>query len=348
MSQHTPSDTQLARYLADELSAEERVHVEAWLDADPAHRAELTRLRTLSTTRRPSAAWNVDRAWSQVDAKLEEPGRVLPFATVEREARDESPAQSRPRVSRSSAWVSIGWRVAASVLLVVGAGYFWRERTAAVPGGPSDTRVATALGESRDLVLGDSTLVTLGPSSTLLVRADYGRTERSVELTGEAWFRVRHDDARPFSVRAAGTITLDIGTEFSVRALDGDSLVRVHVFEGAASLRRATASPSRAALLRTHEVGVLVANRDDVRTSIDSTGASWRTGSLTFEQAPLDDVIAELRRWYRGPFERANTPGGTRRVSATLPTSDLPEALEILRLALGITIEQAGDTVRIR
>lgn len=349
MSRFTPTDSLLARYLTDELSVGERTLIDTWLLADPAHREELARVRALTELRGPTTPWNLDRAWSQVDAQLEQPGKVLPFAPTR--GGDKQGTGSRPAESpeRPRAWRAMALRAAAGLVLVAGAGYLWRERSVPSINDAEGTRFSTAVGESRDLLLDDSTMVTLGPASTLRVAAGYGRNERTVDLSGEAWFRVRHDDARPFSVRAAGTITLDIGTEFTVRALEGDSIVRVNVFEGAATLRRAAASPSRAVLLRAHEVGILAANRDDVRTSTDSsTAPSWRNGALTFEQATLDDVIAELRRWYRGPFTFANAAAGTRRVSATLPTSDLPEALEILRLALGITIEQAGDTVHIR
>ncbi len=357
MSEFTPTDSQLARYLTDELSAGERVQIDTWLLADPAHREELARLQALTDRRGGKRTWNLDRAWSQVDAQLAAPGKELRFAPrggVDEFARDggqdTSPhGASRQRPQRPRAWWGNGLRAAAALVLVAGAGYLWRARSIPATQESDGARFATAVGEARDLMLDDSTMVTLGPASTLRVAADYGRAERAVDLIGEAWFRVRHDDARPFSVRAAGTITLDIGTEFTVRALEGDSVVRVTVLEGAATLRRASASPSRAALLRAHEVGELVATRDEVRTTTDSSAtASWRTGTLTFEQATLDAIVADLRRWYRGPFEVVTAAAGSRRVSATLPTSDLPEALEILRLALGITIEQAGDTVRIR
>lgn len=343
MSHHTPSDALLARFLADELSAAERASVEQWMDADPANRSEVARLREASAPRSTVGTWDLDGAWLQIDAALKDDASVVPL---------KAPARpSAVATVRRSAWRAHAWGVAAALVLVVGAGYVWRERLTGSSGDTSSiaAHYATGIGVRQDIVLDDSTQVALGPSSSLVVVEGYARGERTVELVGEAWFRVRHDSARPFTVRAAGTVTLDLGTEFSVRAIAGDSMVRVTVFEGAASLRRADAPPERAVMLRVHDVGMLVANERDVRTTSDSsTSLPWRRGVLSFEQASLEDVVLELRRWYAGPMEMPPPTLRARRVSATLPTNDLHEALEVLRLALGMEVEQRGDTVRFR
>lgn len=333
MTNPTPSDEQLARYLSDEMSAEERARVDAWSAADTAHHAELERLRVnwqRSGSASDSAArWNVDRAWSRVDAQLESGATVIPLKT--------RPAWHQQAI----------WRAAAALLLVAGAGSLWRDWFVVTES--AEQRFVTSVGTPRDIVLADSTHVTLGPSSTLRVLAAYGARERVVELVGEASFQVRHDAARPFSVRAAGTITQDIGTEFVVRAVEGDTMVRVTVYEGIASFRRDDAAVESAVTLRAHDVGVLTAGSATVRTQRDSSRqVAWRDGQLTFEAATLAEVASELRRWYPVVITMPDTLVATRHVSATLPTRDLAEALEILRLALRIDIVQRGDTVHVR
>lgn len=328
MSDFPPSDDQLARFLAGELPAGERTRVERWLEENPSHAVELDRvralLRTMSPTSTTSARWNADAAWSRVESRL-------PPATSTARAWYQHPAL----------------RAAAAIVMMAGIGYLWRVQanTATV----REARYATGVGRLRTITLPDSTVVALGPASSLRMLSGYGRRDRVVELSGEAWFRVRHDATRPFTVRTARSITQDIGTEFTVRALPDDSTVRVIVHEGAATLRQADASADRAVLLRAHDVGLVIGTRDAQRTAPDSTRTpGWRSGALAFEAATLQDVVTELRRWYPVIIAPLDTALRERRVSATLPTNNLPESLTILRLALSLPFEQRGDTIVVR
>jgi transmembrane sensor len=330
MNRPIPTDEELARYLADELSAPDRARIDAWANETESHRAELDRLRAAWQSPTSSNRWNVDRAWSQVDARLDTGARVIPL-------------------ERAKAWHQhAAWRVAAAIVLVVGASYWWRLQSPSASSA-SDQLFVTAIGEVKDVQLADSTRVTLGPSSRLTVPGAYGHGQRDVSLVGEAVFIVRHDSARVFSVRAAHTITRDIGTVFTIRAIDRDTVVRVSVQEGSASLRSVDAPIDGAAVLRAHDVGVLTVGNPTVRTERESgSGATWRTGQLVFDAASLSDVVRELQRWYVVTVMPLDSAMASRRVSATLPARDLREALDILRLAMRIDIAQRGDTLTFR
>ncbi len=338
MNDSPPSDGQLARYLAGELPAEDCARVDGWLATNPSHRAELERVRGALPAGATGARWNTDAAWARVDGQLSSETPVVPL---------------RPREAGTNRPVPRAWylqpvlRAAAAIILMAGIGYLWRVRANSAV--VAEARYATGVGRSRSIVLPDSTVVALGPSSTLRVLAGYGSRERIVQLTGEAWFRVQHDATRPFSVRTFNTVTQDIGTEFTVRALAGDSTVRVIVYEGAATLRHVDTSAERAVLLRAHEVGVVAGSGEAQRVAVDSSATPlWREGQLAFDQATLQDVMTELGRWYPVVVMPLDSTLRLRRVSATLPARDLAESLTILRLALGLAIEQRGDTLVIR
>ncbi|MCC6245827.1 MAG: FecR domain-containing protein [Gemmatimonadaceae bacterium] len=342
MSDFPPSDGQLARYLAGELPAAERARIDMWVNASPANRATIDQLRGALPSASTGSRWDVDAAWSRASGVINDGSAAAPA----RMPRVDVP---EPRSSSRSArtWYAHPvWRAAAALVMMAGIGYLWRvrENTSRVV----ETRYSTAVGRARTIVLPDSTVVALGPSSTLRMPAQYGGTTREVELTGEAWFRVTHDATRPFTVRAGNAVTQDIGTEFTVRALPDDSTVRVTVYEGAASVRHRDATVERALLLRAHEVAKVTSSGDVQRLVADSSSTvPWRNGQLTFDQATLVEVAAELRRWYPITVAPLDSALRGRRVSATLPTRDLGESLTILRLALGLTIVQRGDTVDI-
>ena len=89
----------------------------------------------------------------------------------------------------------------------------------------------TARGE-RAVVTLDGATVVLGPESVLRIAGGYGVHDRTVSLTGHAYFDVTRDTAHPFRVWAHGILTEDIGTRFDLRAYPHDSALRLIVAEG--------------------------------------------------------------------------------------------------------------------
>jgi transmembrane sensor len=321
----SPADELLARYLAGEATADERRAVEAWGASAPAHRAELDRLRAAWTPApRPVGSWDVDQAWARVARRLDDPAAA-------------------PLVPRRRALA-----MAAAVVLALGAALVWRTVREAAP---AARVVATAAGELRSFDLPDGTRITLAPGSRLQVAGDYGRGLRRVDLEGEAWFEVTHDAARPFQVHAAGTVTEDLGTEFAVRALPDGSPVRVAVVSGSASLRRADRPAAEAVTLLPRDVALLP---PDATVATVERGVAvaplvaWRDGRLEFDGQTLDTVARDLSRWYGLEFRLADPALAARRLTATVHLDRLEDALDVLRLSLGVRLERRGDTVLVR
>ncbi|HKS04965.1 MAG TPA: FecR domain-containing protein [Gemmatimonadaceae bacterium] len=329
MTLHTPSDEQLARYFAGEATADDRATVEAWARANDAQRAELDRLRRAWEHRTQRRAWNVDRAWSSVAARMDD--KVIPL-------RPRAPSRARFLLP-----------LAASLVLFAGITFAWRPWA----GSPlASTQVhATAAGVRLDLELPDGSSVTLGPASELRVLAGFGGSERRVQLSGEAWFEVKHDDSRPFEVLAGTTITRDIGTSFSVRAFPGDSVVRVVLIEGSASLRHSDLQPAEGVTLTANDVGIMRATARVATVQRNADAArlvAWRTGSLDFDNTAMRDIATELARWYGVVVRFADSAVAARRYSGPVPTNDLAEAQRSIETALGVRIVRTGDTLVVR
>ena len=76
------------------------------------------------------------------------------------------------------------------------------------------------------VTLPDSSRVYVGPASTLWYRQsnDHGRL---VRLEGEAYFIVRHDPKRAFTVETGALNTVDVGTEFNISRREPQTTVTV-------------------------------------------------------------------------------------------------------------------------
>jgi len=311
----------LARYLAGEATPAERAAVERWAGQNPQNAAELRRLAALWEPR-PASGWDVDRAWGRVAERLDQD--------------DVVPLHSRRRQLA----------LAAAVVLTLGATFVWRAVNRDVESAPQV--VVTQPGERRDVNLPDGTQIVVAPGSSLTVTQDYGKSDRSVVLEGEAWFEVRHDAARPFRVRAAGTVTEDLGTGFSVRAREGEA-VRVVLMTGRASFAReaernvVVLSPGDVARLATTDALPVVTRDANIAQLV-----AWREGRLEFVDAPLPEVLAELGRWYALEFRLEDTALASRRLTHTFAADNVADALDVLSLSLGIRAERAGSVVTLR
>lgn len=80
--------------------------------------------------------------------------------------------------------------------------------------------------ETKNVVLADGTKVKLYQGSVLLYSSAFNKTEeRRVFLSGEAFFDIKHNDARPFRVRTPHFKITDLGTSFAVSSYTDDNEV---------------------------------------------------------------------------------------------------------------------------
>jgi transmembrane sensor len=75
---------------------------------------------------------------------------------------------------------------------------------------------------------------------------------------------------------------------------------------------------------------------------------SWRTGTVSFQDAPVDSVLTELSRWYGRAFSLGDSSAAGRRFSGPLRIDNLDEALEVLTLSLGLIAERLDGGIVLR
>ncbi|MEM9683595.1 MAG: FecR family protein [Pseudomonadota bacterium] len=189
----------------------------------------------------------------------------------------------------------------------------------------------SAVGETRDIALADGTRVRLDSGSAIAV--DYTADRRRVNLlAGRAYFSVRQDAARPFSVNAEAVDATVTGTEFEVSLAPDD--VTFAVAEGSVRVtyeRAGTdASDADAANLTAGDgLRVTIPGGAMARMPVNSRAvASWRRGRLLIERATLGDLIEELRRYRSGAILITDDALSARQVTGVFDTTDPIRALK--------------------
>ncbi|MFJ4291542.1 FecR family protein [Cupriavidus sp. NPDC089707] len=337
----TPDDPRAAaeRWFARAQDAgfrpEEQRALDDWLAASPRHRSEFKAL---------------ERLWQA--AGMVDPARLRALA--------EPVSDSVPGIAAAGGHVRRRWRTAAAgaaCAVAVGAGWLlWAggsmpdarfAPTMAAAKGHYAASFATIAGERRILSLPDGSRVELNTRSRVSVQ--YSEGSRLVELLeGEAMFEVAPDAAWPFVVVAgAGRVTVT-GTRFDVRRdAVGGAAVAVYVESGSVKVQGARVNAS---VPLTAGLGTTVTNDGAVAPAAPislSSALAWREGKLVFQDAPLEEVAAEVSRYRREPVRVAGSATGRLRVSSVLRTDDTDALLSALPqfLPVGVRTLPDGSTV---
>ena len=321
-----------AKKLADGLDEEETRRLEQWLAESPRHAAEWERLRQevapggRSVELQREGARLVERRWREFRQRVMGGRRrlwmrtmryaaivLVPLAAAaylwtmfhpaEPATEAETPIvpgtfraqltldDGRTVALDSAAFRSIGQLPEATVEVADRVLTYTRSDHAA-PAEVKYNMLEIPRGGEYALQLADGSRVWLNAETQLRYPVAFTGTERRVELTGEAYFEVSKDAARPFIVRANGVDVRVLGTSFNVAAYGAEvvtTLVEGRVAVEAGS-ERVTLEPDRQAVWDGKQM--------EVRQVDASNYGLWRKGIFYFEDRRLEEILDALARWY--------------------------------------------------
>nr|WP_295872803.1 FecR family protein [uncultured Chitinophaga sp.] len=181
------------------------------------------------------------------------------------------------------------------------------------------------------VTLPDGTNVWINAASTLRYPTTFSGADRTVELTGEAYFEVAKMPGKPFHVKAAHTDVQVLGTHFNVMAYTEEAAVRTTLLEGAVKIHTAGGGTAlRPGQQFRMDRGGQVSVADNV--DLDEIVA-WKNGYFQFNHEKLPGVMRQIARWYDVDIDyEGNIPdrefGG--KISRN---SSIEEVLKILELS---------------
>lgn len=257
------------------------------------------------------SAWaQVNRAWSAIEQ---------PSTTAHWPA---STAVVQLKASRRK-WSML----AAACVCVIAVGVAWLNN----PDWQADYH--TGMGETRVVQLSDGSQLTLAARSA--VDVDYsGNTRHITLLSGEALFDVVHDARRPFQVDASNVVIRVLGTSFDVAR--SETGTKVEVREGAVGVS-ANGSPYRLGAGQRLWFDALQGSVQQTAIAPDEV-ATWVSGQQFFENATVQEVVEQLRKYQRGWIVIGDDALGQKRVTGLYDLRDTQRALQALAKPIGGTL----------
>lgn len=150
--------------------------------------------------------------------------------------------------------------------------------------------MSTPRGRQFRITMPDGTQVWLNSASSIRYPTTFTGKERKVEITGEVYFEVAQDAAKPFMVHANKTTIEVLGTHFNVNAYSNEESQLTTLLEGAVKVMNVVLKPGQQAQIKD---GVKVVNDVDVDKVI-----AWKNGAFNFDGMSVEVAMRQLERWY--------------------------------------------------
>jgi transmembrane sensor len=327
---HIEFNKLVSSFLSGEMSPEEeRIFLED-VNRDPALKALLEEYRKIwdsAGSVSGASAYDLDAEWATMQNLL--PG----YATDE----------VKLNAGRSRALLYYSYRIAAVLILglVLSFSWFYVSRMAVM-------EKIIAKEEAVEVLLEDGTRLIVNRNSTLRYSKKFMAGEREVFLSGEAWFDVARDSARPFVIDAGAALVEVLGTSFNVNAYKENPVVEITVESGLVAL---SAKDDRKDLIvmKAGSGGTYHKKQKELTlvASSDPNNISWKTRDLYFDASSLGEVCDLVNRVYGANMVIANPGLASCEITVTFQDQSLEAILKVLEMTLDLDISRSGDEIRL-
>ncbi|MBD8237999.1 FecR family protein [Pseudomonas fluorescens] len=193
----------------------------------------------------------------------------------------------------------------------------------------------------RQVTLGDGSQVELN-LGTELVYSNYKDQRRVTLKKGEAFFKVTHDSAHPFIVRAGEGQVQVTGTQFNVWKY-GDQ-VRVMLLEGSvqiASDQQHGSVPLTPGMQASYQHGDATPRVTTINPN--DTALAWRQGKLILDNLALADALPLINRYLNKPVMLADASTGAIRIGGIYNINEVHNLIPSLPKVLPVYLTQNQD-----
>jgi transmembrane sensor len=253
------------RYLKGEATRAETERVETWLEHYQHPHAE----------------------WQQMDKTSREQWLEGLFEDVAESIGDKKVVPMRPR---RVLWRTIA-ALAAMLLLALGI-YLEQSRQ------PELISLNVSLNQKSQVVLADGSKVWVNSRSTLKYPKEFDGKTREVYLSGEAFFDIQHDPAKPFIIHTGNIVTTVLGTAFNIKEDKGTHTVVVTVTRGKVSV--SNGSHLLGVITPNQQISVNTLNHVPTRQNVDAGEAvAWQQNAISFNDITFADAAVQLQQRFK-------------------------------------------------
>lgn len=356
----------VSKKLAQEASPEELSELEELLRLHPDMHYALQHVEDLWQLQ-PLPAPETEEAFQKHLHKMSARGiDTTPWRPAPLASGPHEPLRSRPRRK----YLFAGLAAAAAISAIA---FFTLADQPAAGNPPAEnenlSEISTRHGSRTTVSLPDGSVVWLNAGSKLVYDKHFGSKLREVTLTGEAYFDVKKNPAKPFIIHAGKIDIKVLGTLFNVKSYPGEKITEASLIRGSIEVLIKD-RPTEKIILKPNEkivvadepvpskaAGPAAAVRNEPIVAIthlnydrtDSTiiETSWLENKLIFQDESFPQVAAKLERWFGVRIALENERVKQLRFTGTVPHEHIAKALVALKITGGFNYTINDGNIRI-
>ncbi|MES2780870.1 MAG: FecR domain-containing protein [Bacteroidota bacterium] len=305
----------ITRVLANEASMEEQQQLELWRRQDARNELQYTEMLHIWNNAAPADV-DTAMAWEKFSNKLEQEPKRFKLNSL--------------------------LRIAAAVILVSGLGLYLGSKM----GGASYETIQTASNQVKEITLPDGSIAWLNQGSSLTYEKSFKGEMRSVTLDGEAFFEVVKNPEKPFVITSDQSVTRVLGTSFNLNTRKGSEAL-LTVVTGKVSFM--ASSTKEEVIVMADESAII----DQLGHAIkdvkeDKNALSWKTNTLSFNDASLEEVFKSLDHYFNIHISVENKHIYTCHFTGEFVKPTFKQVMDVIGKTLQLTYEQKGKEVLVK
>ena len=281
-----------------------------------------------------------EEEFSKSDAGINPVLRDKLFARIKEQTqgKEETQGKETPRTIRMNPW-----KWAAAIVLPICVAFFTYYLLDSSPTAETPFIVKAGKGDKATIELPDGTNVVLNSASQLSYLNNFGENVRRVQLNGEAYFKVAHDEKHAFIVQIGDLEVKVLGTSFNVSAYEDAKDVTVVLLEGKVGVY---AQKTSHIMKPGDKIEYNKATHKITATQVHpSDYIEWTKGNIYFEKESLENIMKTLSRIYDVEIRFDSNKLPNEYFTGTIPGGGIQNALNILMLTSPFYYEMDGSVI---
>lgn len=281
-----------------------------------------------------------EEEFSKSDAGINLVLRDKLFARIKEQTqgKEETQGKENSRTIRMNPW-----KWAAAIVLPICIAFFtyYLVDSSQTVGAPFIVKADK--GDKATIELPDGTNVVLNSASQLSYLNNFGENVRRVQLNGEAYFKVAHDEKHVFIVQVGDLEVKVLGTSFNVSAYEDAKDVTVVLLEGKVGVY---AQKMSHIMKPGDKIEYNKATHKITATQVHpSDYIEWTKGNIYFEKESLENIMKTLSRIYDVEIRFDSNKLPNEYFTGTIPGGGIQNALNILMLTSPFYYEMDGSVI---
>jgi transmembrane sensor len=300
----------LDRYLKGETNASENDLIEKWL-----------------TENEPE---NTD--WKRLDRKEREQWMIDLFSDIQGSInKSDNNVVEEVQISRKKTIIKL-WKNVAAVAAMLTLFVTLIANWSAIQHGNDPVKLAiisVPVNQKKKITLDDGSVVWINSSTELKYPKTFSGPTREVYLSGEAYFDIHHNAAKPFIVHTGKVMTTVLGTAFNINASKNLSTVVVTVTRGKVSV--ADQGRVLGDITPNQQMTYNIKKKIESKITIDAKSVIGWQGDLYFDNITFEDAANLLQQRFNVKIGFTNNKVRTCRFSGTaLEGNNLDQILKVV------------------